>query len=153
LRLRGPASFPFGPRRSRGLPVLVHVVSQRARVLRLRRTDCSLAIEYSVRAIDAKSGKVLGGISITLRYACTTTGSGIKTKIHCKFIQRRTGADGVAHFPEAGTLSDIDDIFPSSTEYGEVCCDISRPVIPGIGTITFRRRSFSEMLHWIFIGD
>jgi hypothetical protein len=43
LGLRGPASFPFGPRRSRGLPVLVHVVSQRAQVLRLRRTDCSLA--------------------------------------------------------------------------------------------------------------
>src|SRR5271163_416381 len=44
LGLRGPASFPCGPRRSRGLPVLVHVVSRRARVLRLRRTDCSLAI-------------------------------------------------------------------------------------------------------------
>src|SRR5580693_3175335 len=44
LRLRRPASLPFGPRRSRGLPVLVHVVSQRARGLRLRRTDCSLAI-------------------------------------------------------------------------------------------------------------
>src|SRR5271169_819597 len=44
LHLRRPASFPFGPRRSRGLPVLVHVVSQRARVLRLRRTDCPLAI-------------------------------------------------------------------------------------------------------------
>jgi hypothetical protein len=43
LGLRGPASSPFGPRRSRGLPVLVHVVSQRALVLRLRRTDCSLA--------------------------------------------------------------------------------------------------------------
>src|SRR5271169_2856974 len=43
LHLRRPASFPFGSRRSRGLPVLVHVVSQRARVLRLRRTDCSLA--------------------------------------------------------------------------------------------------------------
>jgi hypothetical protein len=43
LRLRRPASFPFGSRRSRGLPVLVHVVSQRARGLRLRRTDCSLA--------------------------------------------------------------------------------------------------------------
>jgi hypothetical protein len=43
LGLRRPASFPFGPRRSRGLPVLVHVVSQRARGLRLRRTDCSLA--------------------------------------------------------------------------------------------------------------
>jgi hypothetical protein len=38
------SSFPFGPRRSRGLPVLVYVVSQRARVLRLRRTNCSLAI-------------------------------------------------------------------------------------------------------------
>jgi len=43
LGLRGPSSFPFGPRRSRGLPVLVPVVSQRARVLRLRRTVCSLA--------------------------------------------------------------------------------------------------------------
>jgi hypothetical protein len=43
LHLRRPASFPCGPRRSRGLPVLVHVVSQRARVLRLRRTVCSLA--------------------------------------------------------------------------------------------------------------
>jgi len=43
LHLRGPASFPCGLRRSRGLPVLVHVVSQRARVLRLRRTVCSLA--------------------------------------------------------------------------------------------------------------
>jgi hypothetical protein len=49
LRLRGPASFPCGPRRSRGLPVLVHVVSQRARGLRLRRTDCSLAIIASSR--------------------------------------------------------------------------------------------------------
>src|SRR6185312_9142914 len=44
LHLRRPASFLFGSRHSRGLPVLVHVVSQRARVLRLRRTDCSLAI-------------------------------------------------------------------------------------------------------------
>ena len=44
LHLRRPASFPSGPRRSRVLPVLVHVVSQRARVLRLRRTNCSLAI-------------------------------------------------------------------------------------------------------------
>src|ERR1700678_4547462 len=35
--------FPCGPRRSRGLPVLVPVVSQRARVLRLRRTVGSLA--------------------------------------------------------------------------------------------------------------
>src|SRR5580693_3922475 len=39
---------PFGPRRSRGLPVLVHVVSQRARGLRLRRTDCSLAMSRTI---------------------------------------------------------------------------------------------------------
>jgi hypothetical protein len=42
--LRRPAWFPFGPRHSGGLPVLVPVVSQRARGLRLRRTDCSLAV-------------------------------------------------------------------------------------------------------------
>ena len=44
LHLRRPASLPFGPRFSRSLPVLVHVVSQRARGLRLSRTVCSLAI-------------------------------------------------------------------------------------------------------------
>ncbi len=43
LRLRGPSPLPFGPRFSRSLPVLVHLVAQRARVLRLRRTVCSLA--------------------------------------------------------------------------------------------------------------
>jgi hypothetical protein len=57
LRLRGPASFPCGPRRSRGLPVLVHVVSQRARVLRLRRTDCSLAIIAKQPCCLPPSGK------------------------------------------------------------------------------------------------
>src|SRR5437660_1191291 len=41
--LRGPALI-VRPRRAGDLPVLVHVVSQRARVLRLRRTDSSLAI-------------------------------------------------------------------------------------------------------------
>jgi len=109
--------------------------------------------EYSVRAIEAKSGKPLEGIPVTLRYACTVTGSGIKTKVHCKFIQRRTGSDGLAHFPEAGTLKDIDDIFSLPIAYGAVCCDISNPVIPGTGTIAFERRSFGEMLHWIFVGD
>src|SRR5271167_1215474 len=34
---------PFGARRSRGLPVLVHVVSQRARVLRLRTARSRLS--------------------------------------------------------------------------------------------------------------
>ena len=41
--LRGPGLI-VGPRRAGDLPVLVHVVSQRARVLRLRRTVSSLAI-------------------------------------------------------------------------------------------------------------
>jgi hypothetical protein len=109
--------------------------------------------EYSVRAIDAKSGKPLEGIPVTLRYACTVTDSGIKAKIHCRFIQRKTGTDGLAHFPEAGSLKDIDDIFSLSTAYRVVCCDISNPVIPGTGTITFERRSFGEMLHWVLIGD
>jgi hypothetical protein len=111
------------------------------------------AQEYSVQAIDAKSGKVLKGIPVTLRYSCMATGSGIKTKVHCKFIQRRTGSDGIAHFPEAGSLNDIDDIFSLPVTYGMVCCDISKPVIPGMGTITFQRRSLGETLHWIFVGD
>src|SRR5207245_1472358 len=41
--LRGPALI-FRPRRAGDLPVLVQVVSQRARVLRLRRTGSPLAI-------------------------------------------------------------------------------------------------------------
>jgi len=42
--LFGPVSILVGARGSRGLPVLVHVVSQRARVLRLRRASWPLAI-------------------------------------------------------------------------------------------------------------
>jgi hypothetical protein len=87
------------------------------------------------------------------RYDCTATGAGIKTKIHCKFLQRKTGPDGVAHFPEAGSLNVIDDIFSLPINYGMVCCDISKPVIPGVSTITFQRRSLGQTLHWIFIGD
>jgi len=41
--LRGPA-FAYSRRRAGDLPVLVHVVSQRARALRLRRTEPPLAI-------------------------------------------------------------------------------------------------------------
>src|ERR1700722_9268635 len=43
LHLLGPASILTGSSRSGGLPVLVHVVSQRAWVLRLRRIGRSLA--------------------------------------------------------------------------------------------------------------
>src|SRR5258708_31918616 len=46
--LRGPALI-VRPRRAGDLPVLVHVVSQRARALRLRRTDSPLA--FSVAAV------------------------------------------------------------------------------------------------------
>jgi len=46
-RLRGPASILIGPRHPGGLPVLVHVVSQRAQVLRLRRANGPLAIYRS----------------------------------------------------------------------------------------------------------
>ena len=74
-------------------------------------------------------------------------------KVHCKVIQRKTGADGFAHFPEAGSLHEIDDIFSLPIAYGAVCCDISKPQIPGIGTIKFKRRSLNEMMHWIFVGD
>src|SRR5713101_1489790 len=44
--LRGPALI-VRPRRTGDLPVLVHVVSQRARVLRLRRTESPLAISVA----------------------------------------------------------------------------------------------------------
>ena len=111
------------------------------------------AQEYLVRATDARSGRVLKGIPSTLRYGCTAAGWGVKTRIRCKFIHRKTGADGIAHFPEAGSLDGIDDIFSIPTRYIEVCCDISNPVIPGIGTITFKRLSIWQTLHWIFIGD
>src|SRR5437667_1425346 len=45
--LRGPALI-VRPRRAGDLPVLVHVVSRRARVLRLRRTDKPLAFSVVV---------------------------------------------------------------------------------------------------------
>src|SRR5580704_10819942 len=69
-RLRRPASFPFGPRRSRGLPVLVHVVSQRAWGLRLRRTDCWLAIIANHRVAFLQQERV--GILI-LRFSKLNT--------------------------------------------------------------------------------
>jgi hypothetical protein len=112
---------------------------------------CS-AQEYSVKAVD-EQGHALSGIPITLRYSCTFTGSGTKIEAHCKYIQRRMGDDGIAHFPEAGSLKDLDDIYSLPITYGMVCCDISQPVIPGSGVMRFRRRSLGEMLNWIFVGN
>jgi hypothetical protein len=111
------------------------------------------AQEYRVRAVDAKTGKVLKGIPITLRYGCAQAGVGTKATIRCKFVVRKTGRDGIAHFPEAGSLKDIDDVFSAPITYNEECCDISKPVIPGEGTITFLHRSFGQTLHWVFLGD
>src|ERR1700726_3885544 len=48
-RLFGSVSALVEPRSFRGLPVLVHVVSQRARVLRLRRAGLPLAINATGR--------------------------------------------------------------------------------------------------------
>jgi hypothetical protein len=112
-----------------------------------------LSQEYSVKAVEENTKKPLKGIPITLRYDCTSTGSGTKLKIHCKFIQRETDAAGIAHFPEAGSLRTIDDIYSLPIKYGMVCCDISQPKVPGTETMKFRRRTFGERLHWIFIGD
>jgi hypothetical protein len=109
--------------------------------------------EYSVLAVDSQTGKVLPGIPIALRYDCKETGSGLKMKRHCKFIQRRTGGDGIAHFSEAGSLRDIDDIYSLPLTYGMVCCDISSPRIPGRGIMKFKRRTLRETLNWVFVGD
>src|SRR5271170_6594781 len=89
--------------------------------------------EYSVKAVDVDTGKALAGIPINLRYDCAYTVKGVQTKVHCKVIQRKTGVDGLAHFPEAGALRNIDDIFSLPITYGAVCCDISKPQIPGTG--------------------
>lgn len=108
---------------------------------------------YAVRAVDDTTGKSLSGIPITLRYACTSTGSGIKLKMHCKYLQRKTGPDGLAHFPEAASIKDFDDIYSLPIVYGMTCCDISKPNILGTDVMKFHKRSFGEAMHWIFIGD
>jgi hypothetical protein len=117
---------------------------------------CSTSLtaqEYSVRAVDDATGKNLSDIPITLRYACKYSGSGLDIKVQCKFIQRKTGADGLAHFPEAMSIKDFDDIYSLPITYGMTCCDITKPEIPGIGVMRFRQRSFSEVMHWILLGD
>ncbi len=44
-------------------------------------------------------------------------------------LQRKTGPDRLAHFPEAGSLHGIDDIFSLPIAYGAVCCDLTTPVV------------------------
>jgi hypothetical protein len=108
---------------------------------------------YAVRAVDDTTGKSLSGIPITLRYACTSTRSGMKLTLHCKYLQRKTGPDGLAHFLEASSINDFDDIYSLAIVYGMTCCDISKPNILGTDVMKFHKRSFGEAMHWIFIGD
>src|SRR5450759_2853410 len=68
--LRGPVLI-VRPRRAGDLPVLVHVVSQRARVLRLRRTEQPLAISAHAgcqsSSLPPPSGSSCVGISPPLQ--------------------------------------------------------------------------------------
>src|ERR1700722_19967359 len=65
--LFGPVSALVEPRSFRGLPVLVHVVSQRARVLRLRRADLPLAITRQA-VLPSRIGETVGDpVPITFR--------------------------------------------------------------------------------------
>ena len=64
IRLFGPVSILVGSRGSRGLPVLVHVVSQRARVLRLRRATWPLAILRSQVVLPSPSGERVGALGL-----------------------------------------------------------------------------------------
>jgi hypothetical protein len=126
----------------------MRIASQLCLAALLFPASLALAQEFTVNAVDDKTGKALTGIPITLRYNC-----GNALPFHCQWISRKTGTDGIAHFPEAGSLPDIDDIYSLPIVYGAVCCDIQPKSFPGTGTIRFRRRTLPEMLHWMFIGD
>ncbi|MFT4112718.1 hypothetical protein [Silvibacterium sp.] len=108
------------------------------------------AQEFSVRAVDASSGKPLKGMRIAVRYDCGSPGPVWNLQMRCRLMQRKTGADGVAHFPEAGSLRAIDSIYPEPRAYEVVCCEIAKPVIPGSATITFRHKSLGERLEQLF---
>jgi len=111
------------------------------------------AQEFTLKAVEADTGKPLTGIPITMRYGGTVTGTRANIKLHDKYIQRRTGRDGIAHFPEAGSLKDIDDVYSLPIAYGMVCCDVQPKTFPSTATMTFRKRTLRESLHWIFVGD
>jgi hypothetical protein len=108
---------------------------------------------YTVHAIDATSGRVLRALRITLRYDCRASGAGLNTKVHCEFITRKTGSDGMVYFPEVNSQTDIDAIYSQSISYEAVRTDVSERVIPGSETIAFRRLSFGDTLRLIFEGE
>jgi hypothetical protein len=107
---------------------------------------------YSVRAIDAKSGKVLKDFKITMRYNCIAPQTGTKTvDIHCEYVSKKTGSDGIAHFVEASSQSTIDAFFPSRFDY-EAGEEARARVVPGMETIKFHHMSLGEVLYEIFRG-
>ena len=104
------------------------------------------AQEYTVHAVEDSTGKDLSGIPVILRYNCGDT-----LPFHCKWITRKTGKDGLAHFPEAGTLPGIDDIYALTIPYASLG-DIQPKSFPASGTMRFKKRSLSERLQWILQG-
>jgi hypothetical protein len=82
---------------------------------------CGLgAQEFTLRAIDAPTGKPLPGIPITMRYAGTITGTAAKIKLHGRFMRASLAKDGAAPSPEAGSLEDINDLLSQPIAYGMV---------------------------------
>jgi hypothetical protein len=112
----------------------------------------SLAQGYSVRAIDAKSGKVLKGFKITMRYNCIARKGGTKiVDFHCEYVSRKTGSDGIVHFTEVSSQSTIDAFYSWRVDY-EAVEETSARVIPGMETIEFHHMSLGELLYEIFRG-
>ena len=112
----------------------------------------SQAQGYSVRAIDAKSGKVLKGFKITMRYNCIAAKTGTKiADVHCQYVSRKTGSDGIAHFTEANSQTAINAFYAWRIDYepGE---QAREPVVPGMETIKFYHVSLGELLYEIFRG-
>jgi len=112
----------------------------------------SQAQGFSVRAIDAKSGKVLKSFKITMRYNCAAPKTGTKiVDMHCEHVSRKTGSDGIANFTEANSQSAIDAFYPSRIDYkaGE---QVREPVVPRMETIKFHHVSLGELLYEIFRG-
>lgn len=110
------------------------------------------AREYAVRVVDADSGKPLRKIRIIVRYDCSATGTTFDLKTRCMFMERKTGADGIAHFPEAGSLHLIDVIYAAGARYETVGSDIPEPFAPesGTGNISLRRKSLVEVWEEFF---
>jgi hypothetical protein len=109
---------------------------------------------FTLHAVEEGTNKPLSNIPITMRYNCTPVGSGLKLKwIGCRWIQRRTDKAGLAHFPEAGSLHDIDDVYSLPIVYAMTCCDVQPKTFSSEARMKFRKRSFAEQLHWIFIGN